>query len=270
MIGLWQEAFGDTKEEIEEFFGFCEERIRICVWEEESRIVAQLVLIPVTIVWGRAYAAEYIYAVAVKKQFKGCGFATKLLEETRKLLRKESKAGILVPAEETLIGFYQKRGFVTCFLEEKIAMTLPSKGNVTMDMTDVSNTGKTMDYKEITTERYLELRRSAFGNKGFVDLPLQVLSYAVTAVWKEGGKCVQVTYRNKAYGLLYRQTGTEIHVFEITAQTSEEARAVAKLLLAAFASKGASDIFVRRSYLTMGVHLPKGLQETGLFNLVLD
>lgn len=270
MIGLWQEAFGDTKEEIEEFFGFCEELIRICVWEEESRIVAQLVLIPVMIVWGRAYAAEYIYAVAVKKQFRGCGFATKLLSEVKKLLRAEDKAGILVPADERLISFYQKRGFVTCFLEEKIAMTLLSKDNATTDMTDVSNAEKTMDYKEITTERYLELRRSAFEDKGFVDLPLQMLSYAMNSICKEGGKCVQVTYRNKSYGLMYRQTGTEIHVFEITAQKAEEVREVTKLLLNFIQPKVAECIFVRRSYLTMGIHLPKGLQETGLFNLVLD
>jgi len=274
VIGLWQEAFGDTQEEIEEFFALCEDMIRICVWEEENRIVAQLVLIPVTLACEREYAAEYIYAVTVKKQFRGCGFATKLLKEIRNLLKEEGKAGILVPAEKTLVRFYEKRGFVKCFSEEKIEMTLSSKDNMTTNMTGMSSESETTKIKEITAERYQELR-STFKNEGFVDFSLRMLSYAVHSICKEGGKCVQVTYRNKDYGLLYRQSGAEICVFEITAQKPEEAWTVTKLLLNSIESKKIERVFIRRSYLTMATNLSEQLLEAlktekVIFNLVMD
>lgn len=270
VIELWREAFEDTQEEIEDFFVFCKELARICIWEEEGDIKAQLILLPVTIVCGKEYAAEYIYAVAAKKSFRGQGFATKLLQETRELLGREKKAGLLVPAKESLIGFYEERGFDKCFSDEKYTMTLSSKDDMTVDMTEVSSTCHPLDFKEISVDMYRQLRQRAFCDNGFVDLPLQMLSYAIKSVYDVGGKCVQIVCKDKTYGVLYRQDGTEIQVFEITAHLPEEIRAVAKLLLDFFAPKGVERVTVRQSYLTMGMHLPKDLKETSIFNLVLD
>lgn len=278
VIALWQEAFSDTKAEIEEFFCSCKDLARICVWEEAGEIAAQLILLPVTLVreGGKgSYPTEYIYAVATKQTWKGQGIATKLLQEVTALLAAEQKAGILVPAKESLTKFYEKRGFKKCFLEEKITTTPLSTDNVTMDVTEVSYTTETAFLQEIDAGVYQELRRKAFCDCMFVDLPLQMLSYAMKNWQDAGGKCVSFTYKEKSFGVWYRQKGAIIEIAEITAPTMEEVMEVAEIFVKLFAAEGAETLQIRRSYPTLGVHLPKEIlpkeeNENGIFNFVLD
>lgn len=281
VIALWQEAFADTKAEIEEFFYFCGELARICVWEEAGEIAGQLVLLPVTLMLSgcktggecgkqvekEAYPTEYIYAVATKQRLRGKGIATKLLQEVIVLLKAERKVGLLVPAVASLTAFYEKRGFTKCFLEEKSVVTLPSKDYMTANMTDVSKDCDPACLAEIGADRYQELRQEAFRDCSFVDLSSQMLSYAVKSLRDRGGRCGQIAYQNKIFGVLYSKKGSITEISEITAKTTEEALAVARQLCAA---EGAEVVQIRRSYLTLGVHLPKNVEANGIFNLILD
>ncbi len=270
IIELWREAFGDTREEIEAFFECCGDLLRVCILEEESEIRAQLVLLPVTLVCGKEYAAEYIYAVAVRRDHRGKGLATKLLREVQALLKDENKAGILVPAKDSLVGFYEKRGFCTCVSDEKYMMTLPSRTDTTTDMTYVSYGCESLKIKEISVTEYAQLRKNAFCGEGFVELPLHMLSFALNSVIDKGGECVQITYKGKNYGVLYQYAGTEINVFEVTATSAEEAIAVAKILPVVLEMKEAKKLMLRRAYHTMGICLPKESEKISIFNLVLD
>lgn len=280
VMALWQETFEDTSAEIADYFVTCGSKARVCIWEEDSEIRAQLILLPVIILCKTKYEAEYIYALAVKQEFRKTGIATKLLREVQKLLTEEKKAGILVPAEESLIGFYEKRGFVKCFPEEKYRLTFPSKRNMTTDMTQMSTDCNSACFKEIDAVMYQELRQGAFCDTGHVDISLQVLSYVVDNLCKAGGKCVEISWNGKKYGVLYRQSKdskgrTVLEVLEVTAPDAEEAKTVSAQLSGFVQREGREEAVLRRSYLTMGVNLQGQLSEAlktekVIFNLVMD
>ena len=106
---LWQEAFGDSQEDIAEFFatGFSPQRVH-CIWEDGKPVSA--------LHWFDSRLADkkiaYLYAVATARAHRGKGLARRLMDETRTILTEKGYAGmILVPMQESLFGFYKKLGF---------------------------------------------------------------------------------------------------------------------------------------------------------------
>lgn len=112
MAALWTEAFGDSREFVEMFFstGFSPSRSAVCV--EDDAVVAALYWFDC--LWqGRKIA--YLYAIATKKERRGKGICNQLMEKTHALLKEKGYHGaILVPAEDSLFGFYAKMGYTPC------------------------------------------------------------------------------------------------------------------------------------------------------------
>lgn len=109
---LWQEAFGDTEEYLDLFFGtaFSPDRCRCVV--EEGRVVGALYWLDCTC---RGEKIAYIYALATAGDCRGRGVATGLLEDTHRHLARLGYAGtVLVPGEGPLFGFYERLGYRTC------------------------------------------------------------------------------------------------------------------------------------------------------------
>ena len=109
---LWKEAFGDTEEYLDLFFGtaFSPSRCRCAV--EDGTVVAALYWLDGTC---RGQKLAYIYAVATAKAFRGRGIASRLLEDTHSHLTRLGYAGaVLVPGEGPLFGFYEKLGYRVC------------------------------------------------------------------------------------------------------------------------------------------------------------
>lgn len=107
---LWQEAFGDSKETLDNFAatGYSPDR---CHYLSENEI-------PVSALYwfdcqldGRKLA--YIYAVATLKPHRGQGLAQKLMAETHEILRSQGYAGAILVPEEGLFPFYKKIGYKT-------------------------------------------------------------------------------------------------------------------------------------------------------------
>ncbi len=109
---LWQEAFGDSMEQIEGFFctGFSPSRCR-CI-SLDGEIAAGLYWLD-TEYCGQRYA--YIYAVAVGKQHRGQGLCRALMADTHAQLHARGYAGaILVPQTEALREMYRGLGYRDC------------------------------------------------------------------------------------------------------------------------------------------------------------
>lgn len=106
---LWQQAFGDTDEEIDAFFkvGFSEKRC-LCV-TLGGQVAAALYWFDCTL-WNKNIA--YLYAIATEESFRGQGIASKLIAHTHKHLENSGYAGaVLVPCEDSLFGFYERLGY---------------------------------------------------------------------------------------------------------------------------------------------------------------
>lgn len=275
IISIWQESFGDTKEEIVEFLNAFSARMRVFVWKEQKQVAGQLCLLPVTLSCKKqkeakagVFPAEYIYAVATAAGLRGRGIGTALLGAASDMLRAEGKAGILVPADEALAVFYKERGFRNCFrgetLTERLAVSEGRAANACR-----------VRMQEMDAGGYLRLRKKAFEGKSGATLQEDFIAYAIRGYERTGVSCVRIDTANSSYGVLYRLNGTdadtEVSVMEITAKSKKEAAAVLRLLLQGLGRKSGS---LRYSSNTCCINLPEDIRrrfwKEGSFNLVLD
>ncbi len=104
VISLWKEAFGDTDEEVCFFLDNCRNK-ELIAKDEEEKLFSMLFLVDCKI---NEKNAKYVYAASTFKSRRGYGDMTQLLNICKE---KYSVIGLL-PADEGLVDFYKKRGFV--------------------------------------------------------------------------------------------------------------------------------------------------------------
>lgn len=276
---IWQQGFGDSPKEIADFFDAFYGRIRVALWEEDNRIAGQLCLIPVslTLQGGESLPLYYIYAVATSPESRGRGVCTRLLADTAKWLQEEKTAAFLVPADEALAAFYERRGFSRLFAEEVLSL-----GETVWE----EAISKPL-LEPVGATEYMQLRKGGFAGKNHVEVPDEYLSHALHLHTAEGGICARLTVGGREYGVLYRSlpdakealaghaltTGQKeaaertVLIQEITAADNAEAIRAAQALLAALGEKKA---VLRRSYTTLGIGIPATLPRDGFFNLPLS
>ena len=112
IIHLWREAFGDSEEEIE-FFIYNVKNAKCLMYYEGENEASMMYLVDCT-VNGEKYS--YVYAACTLKDYEGRGYMTKLLNYA---FLNHIKL-CLIPANESLIDFYSKRGIDNKFPIEDI------------------------------------------------------------------------------------------------------------------------------------------------------
>ena len=115
---LWQQAFGDSRESIDAFFATGYQAEHSAVICREGQPVSALYWLDYA--WNGEKLA-YIYAVATDEKFRGQGYGQRLMEKAHTVLREQGYAGgVLVPAEEKLVRWYEKQGYQTfCWAEKQ-------------------------------------------------------------------------------------------------------------------------------------------------------
>ncbi len=267
IIKIWQESFGDSEKEIMDFFQAFSGKMRICVWKENTFIAGQLILLPVYLHYApqiekysnkkikQRIEAEYLYAVATKSEYRKKGIGTRLLSAVSHMLLSENKVAVLVPADENVRMFYEKRGFLKCYNQEKLVV-------------EAGNESEKCNVENIDAVEYGLLRKRAFADGDYIELPQNMIDYAIKLHEQEGGFCKKIIYNNKEYGVLYKYSkNEEVLLQEITVMDKEESIHVTKVLLGALHKKQG---ILQRSFYTCGLHLPKGISHDGYFNLVLN
>ncbi len=102
IAALWQQAFGDSYHEIM-FFIANVKNARCLMAYEGEKPVSMMYLVPCRIN-GEAYS--YIYAACTLQAYEGKGYMTRLLA----YCREQNWNVCLIPASDTLVDFYKKRG----------------------------------------------------------------------------------------------------------------------------------------------------------------
>lgn len=185
---LWQEAFDDTEEVIDDFgrTAFHIDRCRCAV--TDGKVVAALYWFD-CLHMGRHIA--YVYAVATAKAYRRQGIGHELMEDTHRHLVKLGYEGvILVPGSKELFRYYEGMGYRTCSTIREFSC-------------DASV--KEVSIRCIDTEEYAHLRRQMIPQGGVVQenenldfLQTQDRLYAgpgfVLAAEKEGDRlsCVEL------------------------------------------------------------------------------
>ena len=109
---LWQEAFGDTDDFLDDFFrtAFSPRRNR-CI-REDNFPLAQLFWLDLCC---RDRKMAYLYAIATRTTHRKQGLCRLLVEDTCLELSRQGYAGaVLIPAEEPLARMYETMGFSFC------------------------------------------------------------------------------------------------------------------------------------------------------------
>ena len=259
----WEIGFGDTKEEIHAFFEAFGDKVRVCVWEEDGRIVGQLCLLPATLIYSTREKVQYIYAVTVHPDYRKQKIAARLIEAVVTLLYEEGSGAVLVPYDEKMEKYYAKCGFTRCFPEQSFVLE--------QELLRASETVE-MQVKELRPKEYIELRKEAFAEEEtpYVEQDEPFLLYALDLHKQEKGKCAEIMFDGQKLGVLYReekQDGEKFLVItEITSLSDDKALDAARMFMAYMHCKRGILI---RSYVTYGIGLSADFSE-GYFNLVLD
>ncbi len=103
IIPIWQEAFGDSVEDIR-FFTNNVKNAKCFGYYDNGELASMLYFVPCTIDCVDAY---YIYAACTLNRFKGNGYMTQILN----YCKDNFNHICLIPANEGLIDFYHKRDF---------------------------------------------------------------------------------------------------------------------------------------------------------------
>lgn len=116
---LWQACFGDTEAEVRAFWQALFDCTPVYLRRApDGSPAAMLCALPAELVGddGDAVPAAYLYAVCTAPALRGRGHCRLLLQEAEQDLKRQGiRAAVLVPAEESLFGFYARFGYRTVF-----------------------------------------------------------------------------------------------------------------------------------------------------------
>ena len=109
MRQMWHEIFDDEIAEIDSFLLRHDDALPF-IHKENGEVVSMLFVVPLQM-WGRRVA--YIYAVATKPEFRGCGIASALLKEAMQQICMGEKYDIiaLIPSSTESKRLYERLGF---------------------------------------------------------------------------------------------------------------------------------------------------------------
>lgn len=148
---LWQTAFGDTEEFLENFFSTAFSPLRCRVALSEEKTVGMLYWFEITC---QDQKMAYLYAVATHPDHRGQGVCRRLMENTRQLLKSQGYTGILlVPQTEKLRAMYTAFGYRDC---------------TTVSETFCACADAPVDIHQIDAMEYARLRRLSLPEQGVI------------------------------------------------------------------------------------------------------
>ncbi len=174
LYDLWQICFGDDKETIDMFFNNsfeCENTI-VCV--DDEKVVAMMFLLPEVIkicekeylptysVTNKEYSAYYLYALGTTPEYRQRGIMGEMIEYAARLSKdRQIDYLFLVPASESLFGYYEKRGFQNAFRQKKLVMD--KKGLKHLSATEGLN------LVSLDSTSFRKMKNDNLENQNFVD-----------------------------------------------------------------------------------------------------
>lgn len=121
LMQMWRACFDDTAEGTSHIFTHLQKPEHMLVLADGAGPAAMLSMLDFALETPMgAHKAAYLYGVATSPQKQGKGLGSALLDETVVFLRDNGYAcAVLVPASESLFGYYGKRGYTTAFYIKK-------------------------------------------------------------------------------------------------------------------------------------------------------
>lgn len=103
VIPIWQDAFGDSVEDIEFFIDNINHAECLGRFDGDT-LVSMMFIVDCNI---KYCSSKYIYAACTKSNCGGMGYMTELID----FCKEKYDSLCLIPATDSLVDFYNKRGF---------------------------------------------------------------------------------------------------------------------------------------------------------------
>jgi len=148
---IWRLCFGDSGQDMEIYYTQRYKAQQTLLLLHRDEIAAMTTLLPVSLVTADGHKAKavMVFAVATDPQYRGQGFASELMGFCDQYLNENDIGfSVLVPAEKSLFGFYERYAYHEMFFMRRIR--LDSK-----EIAELPGSG-TEDFKlyPITAEEY--------------------------------------------------------------------------------------------------------------------
>jgi len=205
LIGLWRECFQDSEDYIRLFMKRNLPEIGVWVITKNREIAGAVYLLPATVREGKnEQAADMVYAVGVKKKYRGRGLMKILLTALSEKAGKEGRALFLKPANEKLMHYYESLGF-----RQESAWSL-------IPISPVFGEEKAL-FTPLTAEEYGRMRAEAFSDKAYVSWSTERLAWVIEENIFCGGWAEKMRFRGKDYAILSVKDQGELTIMETTA-----------------------------------------------------
>jgi len=175
---LWELAFGDGGDYVDNFFHNYYAPERVLVLEEEGEVQSMTAWFGSTLrlPHGGTDRCAYLYAVATHPDCRGKGYAGALLRYCGQHLKGLGYQGLTtVPARAELHMFFAQNGFQEYFVQQEAEYT--ASPGVSVKGTLVS----------ITPEEYRTWRETLLRDTAHIDLDLEGIQYQAGACARSGG-----------------------------------------------------------------------------------
>ena len=218
---LFVQVFGGTQQMAQDILCKFAGLDNVFLAEQEGEIVASLCAVPVTL---QNRKGSYYYGVCTRPDCRGKGIITELMQYTRQqLVQRGQSFAALIPASQSLFGFYEKRGFQKAFSLRKFSRDIRR------------NLWAQAEFDSVTAKGLEQLRRKFAPDSVFLNPTGYVL--VLTDLYTMGATIVST---EDGYGIYFKKDDT----LEFVELFAEGDRAAENLMEAARDKTGAEQAVV--------------------------
>ncbi len=283
LITLWQKSFGDSEAYISMFLDRNFDRIKTVVYVTEeipSVPVSVAYLLPVTHVKeGQAECnCWYLYAAATLPEYRGRGYFAEIL----KFVEALPEPMVLVPGEESLIGYYEKQGMHKWLSERKSLVDIAIEKDAGQAREQLNSSDDSqVQVADISVEEYIALRESILADDeswkeaGYLNWSHSLMQYICHENYFCGGEIKQITIGKEQFLVMYRVDEDVVKVLELLPQTKvkECIAGLVDFLNEAYQVNGITrrckNAEVTLQPVVLATSKLKALPEKGYFNLIM-
>lgn len=217
LIKIWETCFGDSRAYIQMFLTHNFHRIKTVIRTQDGQPVSVAYLLPLTYEkkGQEPVISWYLYAAATLPAYRGRGYFAEILAFIRQNIKEPV---ILVPAEASLVGYYEKQGFHRWLEQVSYERTADNKKDF----------GEAF-FQSLTAEEYVKVRDKQFLADGYMKWSEPFMAYIFEENTFCGGAQVTVQMENETQSFLYRKDGEVLYIPEAIPQKLSE-KTLQKLL----------------------------------------
>lgn len=182
LMKLWRDTFGDSAEYVRLMVDayFVEENVEVCL-NEKGKLVSALWSVPYRFTGGKMAGERcgylrglYLCGLATDPEYRQQGIMSKLMNRIESRAAKDDyDFCFLIPADENLEKYYERRGYVSCYGKLKCTVSFESCNidSISFERT-VAFKDDRREYNLVNSNRGIEISEDGFENLRFEELKI--------------------------------------------------------------------------------------------------